>query len=50
MTWACIEEGGEGAVLHFGGIDAGRVQPCVAKADEFAGGIGDRLNTRIVGF
>ena len=45
-----IIEVGEGAVFQLGGIDVGRVEPDVAQADEFAGGVGDSLDESIVGF
>jgi len=41
-----VVEIGEGAVLNLGSVDAWRVEPYVAKANEFTGGVGDRFDTR----
>jgi hypothetical protein len=41
-----VVEIGEGAVLNLGWVDAWRVEPCVAKANEFTGGVGDGFDTR----
>ncbi len=47
---AVVVELGEGAVLEVGLGDAGRVQPGVAQADEFAGGFGDGFYAWVFGF
>ena len=45
-----VVEIGEGAVLNLGWVDAWRVEPCVANANEFTGGVGYVFDTRVVGF
>ena len=48
--FAQVIEVGEGAVLQFLGIDLGRIEPGIAEAEEFAGGVGDGLDAGIVFF
>src|SRR5664280_301836 len=47
-SWPRVVEVGERPLAQLVGIEAGRVQPAVAKADKLAGGRGDRL-TLLVG-
>ena len=42
-----IIEVGEGAFGKFVRIDVGRIEPGVAEADEFAGGVGDGFDARV---
>ena len=43
---ALVVEVGEGTVLQFFGCNSRRAQPCIAEADEFAGGVGDGFHAR----
>src|SRR5271154_6866869 len=43
---ALVVEVGQSALTQFFIGSVGRVQPCVAETDEFAGGVGDGFNAR----
>ena len=45
-----VVELGEGAVFEVGFGGVGRVEPGVAKADEFSGGVGDGFDAGVFGF